>query len=180
MPAKNRKAPKKLTVFTTTTTPAKPKDKGRPASITKAAVSALRVLLERICNVPIISWASAGKGGNYHDLEDYLDEQIKSDCPDPNAYGLIIEGDSMETEFKRGDRIVVSPGAEAQNGDVVVARLAKDGGVLFKVMHLSGKNLQTVRLTSYNPAYPPLEFQKREFRFIHPVFSMLRRIRGQR
>jgi hypothetical protein len=35
---------------------------------------------------------------------------------------------------------------------------------------------ETVRLTSYNPAFPALEFAVKDFKFVHPVFSIVRQL----
>lgn len=123
---------------------------------------------------PVVSWASAGRGGAYCDLAEFLDEFVETDCKDPNKYALIVEGDSMRPEFQPGDRIVVAPNFQAQNGDEVVARLAESGKVLFKIYHERGNK---ILLTSYNQAFPPLEFKRSEFRFVHPVYQMMRRRR---
>lgn len=124
--------------------------------------------------VPVVSWANAGKGGDFVDLAVQIDEYLDTDCRDPNAYALIIEGDSMMPEFKPGDRVIFMPNVEPKNGDVVVARLAKTGDVFFKLFHRVGRNGEIVRLTSFNPAYPPLEYHIKEFAFIHPMHSMVR------
>ncbi len=129
---------------------------------------------------PVISWASAGVGGNYSDVEGFLDEYLETDCRDPNCYGLIVEGDSMEPLFRAGDRIIVAPNEGARNGDIVVARVAKTGEVYFKLFHQIGRDGKAVRLTSYNPAYPPLEFELSQFRFIQPVYSSTRKLRQSR
>jgi phage repressor protein C with HTH and peptisase S24 domain len=128
--------------------------------------------------VPVISWAHAGESANYYDVEHFLQEEVPSDCPDPLAYSLIVEGDSMEPAYKAGDRLVVSPSEEPMNGDVVVARVEESGEVFFKLYHLNGKNL--VRLSSYNPIYPVLEFSREDFRFIQPVYGMFRKARTRR
>lgn len=124
--------------------------------------------------VPVVSWARAGMGTNFHDVAEQIDEWLETDSKDPNAYALIIEGDSMMPEFKPGDRVIFEPNLEAQNGDVVVARLYDTGQVYFKLFHLAGPVGDQVRLTSFNPAYPPLEYPKQAFRFIHPMRSMVR------
>lgn len=124
--------------------------------------------------VPVVSWAKAGFGGDFGNLAVQIDEWLNTDCKDPNAYALIIEGDSMMPEFKPGDRVIFMPNVEPRNGDVVVARLAKTGDVFFKLFHRIGKNGEIVRLTSFNPAYPPLEYRLEEFEFIHPMHSMVR------
>lgn len=125
-------------------------------------------------SIPVVSWASAGQGGDYGDLAAQIDEFINSDCKDPNSYALILEGDSMTPEFKPGDRVIFMPNEQPRNGDVVVARLAEGGDVFFKLYHSYGPNNEMVRLTSYNHVYPPLEFRRDQFRFIHPMHSMVR------
>lgn len=127
--------------------------------------------------VPVVSWAKAGCGGNFHDLANQIDEWLDTDCKDPNSYALIIDGDSMEPQFFTGDRVVFLPNSQAQNGDIVVARLKETGDVFFKLFHQTGRNLEVVRLTSYNPAYPPLEHLMHEFRFIHPMYCLVRKRR---
>ncbi|MEW6306161.1 MAG: LexA family transcriptional regulator [Verrucomicrobiota bacterium] len=121
---------------------------------------------------PVVSWASAGAGGNYADLEGFLNERIPTDCKDPNSFALIVEGDSMEPECHKGDRIIVAPNVSPRNGDLVVARLEEEGEVLFKQFHETGKG---VKLTSLNAAYKPLVHAKKEFRFIYPVHSVVRK-----
>ncbi len=135
------------------------------------------VPLGKTQRVPVVSWAHAGEGGNYGDLAEQLGEWIDSDCKDPNAYALIIEGDSMEPKFSASDRVIFLPNQEPANGDVVVARVERSGDVFFKLFHTFGTKGEMVRLTSFNPAYPPLEFARREFRFIHPMHSLMRRWR---
>lgn len=132
----------------------------------------------RTQRVPVVSWASAGEGGNFGDLAEQIDEWIESDTKDANAYALILEGDSMEPEFKAGDRVIFTPNREARSGDVVVARVAKTGQVFFKKFQRVGTGAERVRLTSFNAAYPALEFGVGEFRFVHPMYALLRRWRG--
>ena len=42
----------------------------------------------------------------YEDLANQIEEAVESDCKDANAFAIIIEGDSMETKFYAGDRVV--------------------------------------------------------------------------
>jgi SOS-response transcriptional repressor LexA len=127
---------------------------------------------------PVVSWASAGRGGDYFDVASYLDEVVETDCKDPNKYALIVDGDSMEPEARAGDRIVIAPNLEPENGDLVVARLRETGKVLFKLYHRTGKD--GVRLSSYNPAYPVQDFKVTDFRFIQPVYQITRRKKGRK
>jgi len=125
-------------------------------------------------SIPVVSWASAGQGGDYEDLANQIDEYLNSDCTDLNSYALILEGDSMTPEFKSVDRVIFMPNDQPRNGDVVVARLEESGEVFFKLYHTFGKDNEMVRLSSFNPVYPPLEYRRDQFRFIHPMHSFVR------
>lgn len=124
---------------------------------------------------PLISWASAGDSRAYED-QGYNVPRVPTTCRDPNAYCLEIEGDSMEPKYTRGDIVVVAPGREPRNGEVVIAR-TKTGETYFKVYHWSGNPRDPVKLSSFNPAYPVLEIKRGELRIIQPVHSVLRLLR---
>lgn len=129
--------------------------------------------------VPVVSFARAGQDGfDYEDLGSHFDEWAPTASTDANAFALRVEGDSMERKYSAGDILVVNPNEEPRNGDLVVARLEKSGGVLFKLYHQVGPN--RIRLTSYNlELYPPLEFNREEFRFIYPIVNVLGSPRGR-
>lgn len=125
---------------------------------------------------PVVSFTRAGtRGFSYQDLATQIDERVPTDCKDPNCFALRVEGDSMAPNFQPGDLIVVAPNSEPRNGNVVVAKLREEESVLFKLYHQVGADAGAVRLTSFNPAYPPLEFPKKKFRFIYPMYEMRRR-----
>lgn len=126
--------------------------------------------------IPVVSWASAGLAKDYEDLRNHIDELVETDCKDSNAFAVIIEGDSMETKFYAGDRVILAPLSEPRNGDPVVARLA-DGRVLFKYYSRTGPEGSLVRLTSENPNYAPIEIPKGEVQFAYPAWEIKRRIR---
>ncbi|MCX6908227.1 MAG: LexA family transcriptional regulator [Verrucomicrobia bacterium] len=129
--------------------------------------------LKNVRRVPVVSYAMAGKAADYDDLANFLDETIETDCKDANCFALIVEGDSMEPAIRAGDRVVVMPNSEAQSGDIVVARRRDTHEVFVKLVHFNDSN-RRVKFTSYNPAYPALEFARKDFRFIYPVHSMQR------
>ena len=126
--------------------------------------------------VPIVSWAAAGAAKDYQDLATQIDELVETGSRDPNAFSVIIEGDSMEHKFYAGDRVVFSPNQEPRNGDAVLAKL-QDGRVLFKWYHRTGPEGQRIRLSSENPNYAPMEYSKEDFIFIYPAFEMKRPLR---
>ena len=122
--------------------------------------------------VPVVSWAKAGAASNYDDLCGQIDQQVETDCKDPNSFGLIIEGDSMSPRFEAGDIVVFAPNSEPRNGDFVVARLKETGGVMFKRFRRVGREGTTIRLESLNPDYNSQEFPMAAFRFIYPAVGM--------
>lgn len=128
--------------------------------------------------IPVISWAragawlDAGASSNYGDLENQIDEHVQAETKDPNAYALIIEGDSMAPRFLAGDIIVAAPNYEPRSGGYVVARLIDDGRVLFKKFRRKGPDGNIIELTSLNPEYQPMEFPATAFRIIHPVVDV--------
>lgn len=133
--------------------------------------------------LPVISWARAGSAKDYSDLSGQLDEVLPSECPDENAFALILDGDSMEPEFHAGDRIIFSPSTEPRNGDYVVARFRENAdpvyslGVVFKKYKRVGKYGEKVLLQSLNPVYPDLIKPADEFLFIYPAVSQMRYLR---
>lgn len=125
--------------------------------------------------IPVISFARAGAVDfDYADLDAQMDESIESDIKDPNSFGLVVEGDSMEPKISAGDIVIVAPNDRPRNGDLVVSRLERTEGVMLKIFSHDGDR---IRLTSYNPAYPPLEFKEADFVFIYPVHSRITRWR---
>ena len=127
--------------------------------------------------VPVVSWGAAGTAHDYADLANQLDQSVESTCRDANAFALIVEGDSMEKEIFAGDIVIFSPNNEPRNGDIVVARLADDHGVLLKRFRRIGPEGKIIRLESTNPEYEPREFPAGAFRFIYPAVELKRQLR---
>ena len=126
-------------------------------------------------NVPILSWAQAGQAIDFEQIPSDWDEVAPSNVSDARAFGVRLRGDSMEPKFSDGDIAILLPSTAPTNGEVVVANV-KDQGVLCKIMHVQlDKNL--IKLSSYNPAYPPTEYHRDEFHWIFPVSSMIKHLR---
>jgi phage repressor protein C with HTH and peptisase S24 domain len=113
---------------------------------------------------------------SYGDLDGQINETIPGATKDPNSFALILEGDSMEPRFPAGCRIIAEPNSEARNGNLVVARLAATGGVIFKKFRRTGKDGCVIRLESINPDYSPLEYPVQAFRWIYPVVEIHERL----
>jgi|GEM_PF-1280201 len=126
-------------------------------------------------NLPVLSWAQAGQATDFSEIPRDWDEVVPSDVADERAFGVRLRGDSMEPKFSDGDIAILLPSIAATNGEIVVANL-KDEGVLCKIMHVQlDRNL--IQLSSYNPAYPPLERHRDQFHWIFPVMSIVKQLR---
>ena len=126
-------------------------------------------------NLPVLSWAQAGEVTDFSEIPRDWDEVVPSDVADERAFGVRLRGDSMEPKFSEGDIAILLPGTTPTNGEIVVANL-KNQGVLCKIMHVQlDKNL--VKLSSYNPAYPPTEYHRDEFHWIFPVAAIIKQLR---
>ncbi len=125
--------------------------------------------------LPVLSWAQAGQATDFGEIPRDWDEGVPSDVSDERAFGVRLRGDSMEPRFSDGDIAILLPSIAATNGETVVANL-KDEGVLCKIMHVQlDKNL--IKLSSYNPAYPPLERHRDQFHWIFPVSAIIKQLR---
>ncbi len=120
--------------------------------------------------VPLVGMAQAGSRGFFDDAGypagSGWDEIPFPELGDEHAYALEVTGDSMLPVYRDGDRIVVSPAANARRGDrVVVKTLA--GEVMAK--QLARLTAQRVDLKSLNPAYEDRSFALSEVAFIHRI-----------
>jgi SOS-response transcriptional repressor LexA len=126
-------------------------------------------------NLPVLAWAQAGQATEYGEIPADWDEVVPSDVSDERAFGVRLRGDSMEPRFSDGDIAILLPSVAPTNGDIVVANL-KDEGVVCKLMHVQlDKNL--IILSSYNPAYPPMERHRDQFNWMFPVSSIMKVLR---
>lgn len=128
--------------------------------------------------VPLISWAQAGTMTSYDDEVYEHEGQLAFDVTDPKAFAVKLRGDSMSPQYAEGDTVILYPSVLPQNGDLVIARLKDDlgGDVMFKLFH-SQKGGEKITLTSYNPLYPPLEYQRPDFAWIYPAASVVKRLK---
>jgi len=128
--------------------------------------------------VPVVRWENAGQARSYEDMSLGPDEYLETDCKAPECFALVVEGESMEPDFKAGDLVLFAPKSEARNGDVVVCRLKEGAGVLLRRFRRSGPEGQTIRLESINANYQPVEVQARDVVFIYPAVQLSRRFRS--
>lgn len=122
--------------------------------------------------VPLISWVHAGEAASYEELP--LDQQDVTPtlCRDTRAFALTVEGDSMMPKIEHGDQLIVMPSEEPRNGCIVVAKLRDDGVIVRRFSRLPNEK---VKLIAYNTLYPSTEHSPKEFHWIYPVHSTVRR-----
>lgn len=113
--------------------------------------------------IPLISYVQAGmwhlegEGCMLGTNGDY--EYIFTDLPlSPASFALRVKGNSMEPEFKEGDRIIIDPDVCPHPGDYVVAMNENDE-VTFKKYRARGivDGEETFELVPLNPDYPTLD-----------------------
>jgi phage repressor protein C with HTH and peptisase S24 domain len=129
--------------------------------------------------VPFISMAQAGTmSGNIFTDEAYAYEgTVAFDPEDRKAFGVKIVGDSMLPDYRPGDIVIAYPSFPPQNNKVVICRLNDEmgGEVLFKI-YQARDNGRRVVLSSYNPAFPPVDVEREHFAWIYPVKGLSRRL----
>ena len=63
----------------------------------------------------------------------------------------------METTISKGDRVLISPQTKVENGQI--AAVVNDHGKTLKRVHFEDDH---IRLTSDNPKYPPIFWEKED------------------
>ncbi|MCW2255126.1 SOS-response transcriptional repressor LexA [Providencia alcalifaciens] len=116
-------------------------------------------VISTIQKIPVLSYVQAGQFTDYspesifNDDLDYIETSIKVS---PNAFSLIVKGDSMTNplgmpSIPEGALVIVDPALEPVNGKFVVARLSGSNEVTVKKLVIDGPNKFLFPL---NPRYP--------------------------
>ncbi|MEO5914842.1 MAG: S24 family peptidase [Luteolibacter sp.] len=122
--------------------------------------------------IPVLGWAHAGAAAVYEEIAVSHRQTMPTDCRDPKAFGVILEGDSMEDSFREKDQLVLMPGEEAYSGCLAVCRFVDDG-VVFRRLEFMGNQ---VRLMPLNPRYESTTHQRSDFSWIYPIWESRRQI----
>lgn len=125
--------------------------------IEKPVESNMRSILpqENIRMIPVYESVSAGFGAyadNY--ITGYIPLYIANDEEAKNTMCIVVTGDSMYPKIENGDKIQVLRQDWAENGQVVVALIDEENGVIKKIEY----DDNSIRLISFNPEYQPREF----------------------
>jgi len=112
--------------------------------------------------LPVIDYVRAGlwdavadpyaPGGGMDDIATDLDLS-------PKAFALVVRGESMDPEFRDGDKIIIDPDVAPQPGDFVVAKLDREDEATFKKYRPRGfdkDGAPIIELLPINPDWPTL------------------------
>lgn len=135
-----------------------------PSSSAAPAVAQEPVSSRRI---PVLGWAHAGQAAAYEELPHDYQVTIPTDCRDPKAFGVHLEGDSMRPQFDDGDLLVLMPSQEVYSGCFAVARFVDDG-VVFRRIEFTGNQIQLVPL---NERYQVTTHSREDFSWVYPVWG---------
>jgi repressor LexA len=102
--------------------------------------------------------------------EEYLD---RGDISDPNAYALIVDGDSMSPRINSGDVVIISPNTTVSSRSIAAVAIGGEERTLKTVIFLpNGKIL----LQPENPAYEPLVLDESELSILGKVVERRERM----
>lgn len=117
--------------------------------------------------IPVVGLAEAGKGYTNFDEYEVGDSDLMVLKPhglsDENAYGVLVEGDSMLPTLKPRQVVICSPNTAPQTGDIVVAKINGDECVIGEI-HFQENS---ITLKKHNPKY--IDIIVSEVVFAHPV-----------
>ncbi len=102
--------------------------------------------------------------------EEYLD---RGDISDPNAYALIVEGDSMSPRINSGDVVIISPNTPVVTRSVAAVAIHGEERTLKTVIFLPGGR---ILLQPENPAFTPVVLQETDVTLLGRVIERRERL----
>lgn len=112
--------------------------------------------------VPVIDRVQAGGWTEVEDpfevgaADEYLQTELQVGS---GTFAVVIEGRSMEPEFRPGDKVIIDPAVKPRPGDFVIAKRDNDHEATFKKYRLRSQDDQgrdVIELTPINPDWPTL------------------------
>lgn len=161
-----------ITTTSTNTGPVEKKCVGKTHSLDPSNISP-GPSMANAQKIPIISWVQAGDWQDVFDpyqpgvAEDWV---LTTETNHPNAFALVVHGDSMEPEFLEGDIVTVDPGRDAINGSYVIAKNGEEA--TFKQLVIDGSN---VYLKPLNTRYPIKDITGIEIKIVGVVVEKRKR-----
>jgi SOS-response transcriptional repressor LexA len=127
-----------------------------------------------ITMVPVLGWASAGKGEWAEDeITEYIPVPKVSGLPRDLVWATKVIGDSMSPTIIPGDIVVIyKDPASVSNNDIVLAILEESLSFLKRIRFQDGG--RQIILYSDNNRYPPIVHFRDDVRIIGKVISLYR------
>ncbi len=125
-------------------------------------------LLSRIPGGDPVCWEDGSYPAGF--AADYID---RGEVSDPNAFALIVDGDSMSPRINSGDIVVVSPGTSVDNRSIAAVSVNGDERTLKRVIFLPEDR---ILLQPENERYEPLVLSAEEVSFIGRVVERRERL----
>ena len=136
--------------------------------------SNISTLSERLYNVPVFETVSAGFGAAAVDsIIDYIALPFRTKTEADETLCIRVKGDSMSPKIEDGDLIQVQKQTSIDSGDVAVVLLDNEEGLVKKVEY----DKEYIKLISFNPYYPPIEFKGKDVLRISVVGKVKKIIR---
>lgn len=124
------------------------------ANVTQAALATR--------SIPVINYVQAGSPREI--IDDYSPgmgfDQLMTDLElGPHAFALVIKGNSMEPDFKEGDKVIIDPSVEPHPGDFVVAKCPTQEATFkkYRPRGVSETGEEVFELVPLNDDYPILK-----------------------
>ena len=122
--------------------------------------------------IPLLSKIPGGSPISFSDGEypagfgeEYVD---RGDVTDPNAFALIVEGDSMSPRINSGDIVIIAPNTPIISRSIAAVTIRNEDHTLKTVMFL---NNGKVLLQPENDNYDPIVLDKNDVKFVGRVIE---------
>lgn len=117
---------------------------------------------ESVRYVPLLNFVQAGEFCEYHD--DAISDEFRpifGDGYGKNVYWVVLEGDSMEPDFKSGELVLIDPDIQPNPADYVIALRKGEKKITFKKWRPRGFDENTgeeySQLIPSNENYPIID-----------------------
>ena len=129
---------------------------------------------EHLYNIPVYETVSAGFGATAVDnIIDYIPLPFNTKNEAEQTLCIKVKGDSMSPKIEDGDLIQVIKQTSVDSGNVAVVLIDNEEGLVKKVEY----DNNYIKLISFNPYYPPIEFKGKDVLRVVVVGKVKRIIR---
>lgn len=137
--------------------------------------SNIDTISNRLYNIPVYETVSAGFGAAAIDsIIEYIPLPFNTKSEADETLCIRVKGDSMSPKIEDGDLIQVRKQTSVDSGDVAVVLIDNEEGFVKKVEY----DTDYIKLISFNPYYPPIEFNGEDVLRVYVVGKVKKIIRN--